>query len=299
MVSARAVLWCALALCLVPGGAFAQDDDLLAPLAPSPAKKKPKKAKPKAKPSRAKAAPAPDLVAPLVVPTKTELWVKLGPGLKGGTLFIDGEERGALPLPPQQVSAGTHTVSVRRPGFAEFSQRVQVESGQTAEVIAVLEAEAAILTVQVDVPGAEVVIDGQDQGEAPVREVLLTPGSHEIIVRKDGYVDEVERLTVRAGREYTVAAKLRRADQPVARVLTPERGAPSRMNLSDPPEVRQSAPWHSRWYVWAGAVAVVALAGGATYMATSGGPTLRPDQVCGGACDGVLNNPYGLVRVGR
>src|SRR5688572_30499030 len=185
MLAPRAVLLCALALTVVPGSAFAQDDDLLAPLTPSPGKRKVKK--PKSKAPRVRSAPpaAPardpdaDLVAPLV-PTKTEVWVKLGPGVKGGTLLIDGQERGSLPLPPQSVPAGAHTIEVRRPGYAEFVQKVQVPEGQTFELVANLEATAGVVTVQADQPGAQVLIDGEDKGEAPLKDVLVEPGAHEI-----------------------------------------------------------------------------------------------------------------------
>jgi len=129
---------------LAPQVALAQDD-LLAPLAPSePAKPKPKpKAKPKAKPVHvAPKARDEDLLAPLAK-AKTQLWVKIPGGAATDAVFaLDGTPMGALPDHAIDVSAGEHTVVVKRPGYVDYSQKIMVSEGQTAEMTAALERTA-------------------------------------------------------------------------------------------------------------------------------------------------------------
>lgn len=60
--------------------------------------------------------------------------------------------------------------------------------------------------------GAGVWIDGQYVGYLQElkgsKKILLLPGEHEIIVRQGGYLDFVQKVTVRAGETQTVAVKM-------------------------------------------------------------------------------------------
>ncbi|MDY7228510.1 PEGA domain-containing protein [Hyalangium rubrum] len=316
----RAAVFALLAALVAPP-ALAQDDDLLVPIEatpkeskpkPKPAKRRPAK-KPAKKPATAQKpppAPAPedDLLVPIAA-GKTELLVRLGGGVKGARLLVDNKEVGALPQGAFTVEPGEHLVVVRRPGFAEFSRRINVEKGKTAELSVALDAVAGVVSVNADVPGAKVSIDGQPRGQVPLANVELKPGSHEIVVSREGFESDVSRIAVRAGRDYTVSAHLKpvegskppvvaSADRPQQPVLTPTTPTVDPLTPVAPPEepsVSEDRPWFKRWYVWAGVGAVVAAAAAGTVVATQGGSArpLSPEEVCGGTCDGTLN---GVVR---
>jgi hypothetical protein len=338
---------------LAAPSAFAQsDDDFLVPLTPqksSPSKsktakkgkatktpskktakkktppkpKKPKKGFAKKGKKGKKGAPKEELAAqpvdpvdlvPLVPQGKTELLVKLGGGLKGGRLYVDNKEVGVFPVSALEIAPGEHTLTVRRPGYAEYSQRITAEAGRLTEVEASLDAVAAVVAVTADVPGASVLIDGEPAGKAPLYGVALKPGSHEIEARREGFVSETKRIAVRAGRDYTVDFLLRPSgDAPrVGRdavasgpTLTPRESQPTEVaaRALDPDaqptdEVEGGGkPLYKRWYFWAGVGAVTAAAVVGTVALTQpAAPVpLSPDQVCGGTCDAVINAP-GIVR---
>ena len=314
----------ALSLCLSAPQAFGQGmEDLLAPLTPEPTQPKGKRVKSKSKSkkrskrrssrskgsrsSRASSASSQaDLLAPLV--RKTELLVRLGRGVKGARLYLDNKEIGLLPRGPMEVAPGAHSVVVRRPGYQDFSRTLTVKEGALTEVDVALEATMGFVAVRSDIPGSTVFVDGEAKGPAPLEGLMLPPGSHEIVVRREGYRPETKTILVRAGKEYDADFILRpdlgdlvaSSDEPRAPLLTPKPAEPASPLLAESPAVASaSTPLVQRWYFWAGVGAVATAAVVGTVVATQPGPApLSPDQVCGGPCDAVINGPAGagIVR---
>ncbi|MGA9523786.1 MAG: PEGA domain-containing protein [Myxococcaceae bacterium] len=309
MTARRWVL--ALIVALLPLHASAQLDDLLTPLTPqSPADKKaqPKKRKVRKQRRTQQVAPPPaghELhVAPLV-PSKTELVVKVV-GPEDAEVLLDGEQVHADT--PLEVDPGEHTLVVRRPGFAEYTRKIRAKPEKTTEVSAALEALAGVLAVSADVPGGRVFLDGKHLGEAPVTGLIVPPGVHEVKILREGFEDYTSRIAVRAGRDYTVTGTLRPLEG-ATRTLTAVNGdRPEQTDLvprfslndgsadlplePDPAPVVEAVPLHQRWYVWAGAGAVVAAGASVAYLLIRGNSGLPPSQVClPSACDAVLNPP--------
>ncbi|AEI69113.1 PEGA domain-containing protein [Corallococcus macrosporus] len=318
----RIVVFALVTVLAAPSAALAQDD-FLAPLTtpskPKATKPKPrvvKKKKPAKKPARAKApargrkkAAEDDLLLAPLTPAKTEVLVRMTGNVRGARLFVDGKEFGVLSaaVVPVEVRPGEHHLVVRRPGYADFTRRIDVKAGSQAEVLVSLDATMGFATLTADVADAVVLVDGQQVGEVPQANVLLRPGSREIEFRAPGFRPDVHNITVFAGRSYEVTGNLRpamdpsvaMADAPKSPVLEPsskldgdDETAPGLSLAGDPetPEVEGSKPWYGRWYVWAGIGAVVAAGTVGAVMATQGGASpLSPAAVCGEAgCDAVL-----------
>src|SRR5262249_39660490 len=132
---------------LMSAAAYAQDDDLPALPTGKPKVKAPPRAKPKVHPK----APVGDDDLPALPAAKGELIVKLLNPVKGAKLFVDDKEVGTLPLSPQAVTAGEHSVSVRRAGYATFTKKLSVVGNKANDVVINLEATSAVLTVSSDV----------------------------------------------------------------------------------------------------------------------------------------------------
>jgi hypothetical protein len=241
------------------------------------------------------AAPADELLAPLV--KKTELLVKLNAPVRGARLFVDDKDLGPIPKTGIEVTPGEHTVVVRRMGYRDFSRRVTAAEGESTEVGVLLEATVAFVSVKADVPGSRVLINGEDKGTVPLDGVMLPPGTHDIVVQREGFRPETQRIAVRAGKEYTVDVNLRpeavaSADEPRKPHLTPSTTQSPSPLTQQTPSVSSDTPLTKRWYFWAGVGAVVTAAAVGTVVATSSQP-LDPNKVCGGTCDGVINRPTG------
>ncbi len=281
--------------------AFAQlDDDLLVPLAPSEGKGKVRrKAKPKAPPKPVQADDP--LIAPLAAPT--ELVVTVGESVKGARLFVDERDLGFITGQAVPVSPGDHKISIRRLGFADLSIKVKFDKGERQELDVELEPVSGVLTIQANVPAADVVVDGRPMGKAPLRELLLTPGTHEVRVAKAGYLTDVAKLSIRAGKDYTLNSLLKPGtdpvmpDRPELSKLTPGTnvaGNPGMGTAAGGATVAGATPWFGLWYVWAGAAALVAAAAGGTYVVLQPKPLL-PSTVCGGPCDATINYSGAVV----
>ncbi|MFT3710478.1 MAG: PEGA domain-containing protein [Archangium sp.] len=280
--------------------AFAQDDDDLTPL--GPIKEKPK-AKPKAKP-KPKPNPKPpvtnnkpppggddDLVPIAPIAAKGEMVVKMAVNMTGAVLLVDGKEQGTLPLPPLSIPSGEHTITVKRPGFAAFVKKVLVSGGKTIEVEAKLAAVSAVLSVESDQPGAQVLLNGKPIGVAPLNDVEVPPGPAEVAVIKDGYKEEAQKINFQAGKDYPVVVRFTpvavASDRPVATNLTPGIGAGPVTGVSGAPE-----PITSKWYFWVGVAAAVIAVAVATSVGVAVGTQKKPldeHEICGAdGCDGCI-----------
>lgn len=302
----RALCWVLLAVFSFSTAALAQDDDDLAPIAPKkpkPAAAKPKPApKPKPPPATKPTAVKPpvddDDLAPIAA-LKGDVVVKLPQGLANAVLNVDGKDVGPVSAAPQSLSPGEHTIKVRRPGYTEFSKKVTVAAGKSVEVEARLTASAAVLSVKSDVPDAQVYLNGKLAGVVPLEDLEVPPGAVELSVRKPGFKEDKQKLTLVAGRDYPVAVKLTpgttstivaASDRPADTRLTPSDENP---DLTSPAvsTTAEETPLVGRWYFWAGvaAVAVGAAVVTGVVMNQNQPPRRQTEgEVCsgaGGTCD--------------
>src|SRR3954471_2798373 len=205
-----------------------EGDDLLAPLTPSGPKKKKKKAPPPppvVEKKQAPVEPLPTLAAP------AKLAVRLpDPSLKNAHLFVDDKEVGVLPMEPIDESPGDHRGTVKRLGYAPFNVTVKVKDGGVTELLATVEPLAAVMSFSSEIVGVEVIVDGKSYGPVPVNDVVVAPGTHQFRGKKDGYDEQNQTMTVKAGQDYAVRFTLR--PTAVARTDRPER---TRIEPRNPP----------------------------------------------------------------
>ncbi len=293
------VLVLALGAVLLGSSAFAQDDDDLMQLSPKKKVDPKAKLKPKAKPRPPVVKPplssTDDELAPLT-PSKADLLLKLaGTAIPRRTrVSIDERDVGPLPVAPQSLSVGDHTVAVRAPGYATWTKKISIVANKPTEVTVGLEATSAIVSVTTDAPGAQVAINGKSVGLSPLEDLEVLPGTTTITVRKEGYRDSSQTLKLIPGKEYPLSIKLSLApvaevapDRPEAPNLVP----PANADLGLGTTVEPSAPVYTRWYFWVGTAAVIAAvaAGTAVGVSSSQPKPLGEKAICGDkGCDSCI-----------
>jgi hypothetical protein len=293
---------------LCSSAALAQDDDLPA-LTPSKPKPKPApKAKPKPPVAKPKA-PVADDDLPALPTAQGQLLVKLNGSLKNAKLSIDDKEVGALPMPAQTLNVGEHTVSVHRAGYTTFTKKITVNGSKTTDVNVTLEASSAVLAVSADVIGAQVYVNGRFAGTAPVDELEVPPGKVELSVKKDGYRDGTQTVTVKAGHDYPIEVKLGAPIVAANEAPPPPELLPQDTSVGQPSDVttatatvNNSGAVYQQWWFWTVIAAVVV---GGAVLATVFGvegsqpkstPLTQGDFMCkGGKCAGWINMPSSIV----
>jgi outer membrane receptor for ferrienterochelin and colicins len=150
----------------------------------------------------------------------------------GATLYLDRPELGDFGVAPRvlAVSPGPHEVIVRRDGYHEQRQRVDVARGQHVAVTLTLDAVVGSLRVATTPEGASVEVDGQPVPGATPLAVTLPAGAHHVRLRRAGYLDVLRDVSLpeagasldeRLPRDLAAASVLSVPELPVASRIAP------------------------------------------------------------------------------
>jgi hypothetical protein len=139
--------------------------------------------------------------------------VRIIANVDGAQVILDGDPIGVVPADAADLVPGSHIVEVTAPGFHAGRQDVQVEAGQRRVVRLELEAlpretPHGQLRVVSPVPNAQVFLDGQLAGTAPLEKNDLAIGTHFITVQASGYRDWVRSVSLTAGHPVELSAEM-------------------------------------------------------------------------------------------
>ncbi|MBK7583829.1 MAG: PEGA domain-containing protein [Myxococcales bacterium] len=160
------------------------------------------------------------------------------------------------------LDPGVHVITLTRKGFADVVVNKTFSSGRQPALSLELSKLPATLRVSANVPDALVNVNGQDIGPVPV-DVLRPAGTHKVVVRKAGYGESETVITVSAGEQSDLRARL----------------------------TLEQVPLTKRWWFWVSAGAVVAGGVALTYALTRPDPSAPPYD---GGSTGWVAKPQGL-----
>ena len=128
---------------------------------------------------------------------------------QGASVMVNGQRIGETPLLYEGLGAGTHTVTLMRPGYLPQSFRVTIEHDLTTRHRLVLTPErraaSGELVVSSMPSGAEVYLNGRLIGRTPLQ-ASVPVGSHRVVLRQKGY--EPIARTVRIVADLTTTQRL-------------------------------------------------------------------------------------------
>ncbi len=117
---------------------------------------------------------------------------------RGADIYVDGTPAGTV---PQQIDvpAGRHMIEIKKPGHKIYSETAEVKAGDNRPIWVQLQAEsrAGSVLIAADVSDADVFIDGQPKGRAPLSVDNLNEGEHLIEVRRNEAGAPTWRQTIR------------------------------------------------------------------------------------------------------
>lgn len=132
----------------------------------------------------------------------------------GADVYVDGEKKGVAPLTVKDLIPGDHIVLVKSKGFlpkqVAFKIALNQQSLVTVDLEKVVErAPVGVLRVQADQPDAEVIVDGQRIGKAPIEQRNVPEGIHIVKVVKPGFLTHTEKVEIKKFQTFTLTAMLR------------------------------------------------------------------------------------------
>lgn len=117
---------------------------------------------------------------------------------------------GVTPLRRFRVAVGHHTLHFTLPGYVTQHVEVDILARGRQPVIAPTLVQTGTLTVNANVEGATVSIDGHAVGATPARAENLAPGEHTVDITAEHMNPHHESITVLAGQTAAVNATLAR-----------------------------------------------------------------------------------------
>jgi hypothetical protein len=132
-------------------------------------------------------------------PQEGELFVSSVPG--DAAIEIEGlpGQQWKTPQAVGSLKPGTYKVTVSKPGYAPDVRNVSVNAGNRVAVDVRLTPVKGWLTVAGSPTGASVLVDGRDTGRVTPTSLILDPATHNVVLRKAGYLDSETDIQLAAG----------------------------------------------------------------------------------------------------
>ncbi len=155
-------------------------------------------------PKNSRRAPAP---APVV--TLGEALIDSSP--QGAQFQVDGKSdpTWVTPFTVASLSPGKHIISVSKSGYSSEIRSVDVTAGGTSSLTLRLAPVNALVVVSSTPPGAQVVLDGKPTGRVTPAQFAVEKGSHTVLLRKPGYLDESVTADLGAAQNFQYSPALR------------------------------------------------------------------------------------------
>lgn len=132
-------------------------------------------------------------------------------GPSGAKLWVDGQERGQLPIRLPALTPGKHTWRVEAPTFEPAEGTIDFVFGKNYLIDVAMSPSAGIFVVESTPAGAAVFLDGVQVGTTPWRAEAIKPGPHTVELRKEGYSSVLRTVDTSDGSRGEVKATLTKA----------------------------------------------------------------------------------------
>ena len=146
----------------------------------------------------------------------------------GASVYIDGNYRGSTPvddsLDINDLSPGTYTISVKKPGYQEYATTITLQAGRKVQVFAPLtpaEQTAASVEISSTPAGADVFVNNLYMGITPLSFHDVSAGTYTVDIRMEGYVPFSSSGQVIPGQSVHVIAALSPVQTPAPTTKAP------------------------------------------------------------------------------
>ena len=131
------------------------------------------------------------------------------------TVYIDGVLKGKSPARINNLSAGQYEIGVRSDGYKAFTQMVEVTGLDVTQTLTIsLMPEEATLHLATSPAGAQVDINKQSVGKAPLTHNLRVNQQHTLLITKPGYEPVTKTVRLKQKEQKRMTVTLRSSKSP-------------------------------------------------------------------------------------
>lgn len=130
----------------------------------------------------------------------------------GASVSVSGVYRGQTPVDIELRPEITHNIVLTKPGYAAVTRQVKLGPGESSTQSLTLNGVFGEIAVRAQPADAEVLVDGQLRG-APNQTLKLVATTHDIEIRKAGFVTFKTSVTPRPGLPQVIETTLLTAEQ--------------------------------------------------------------------------------------
>lgn len=124
--------------------------------------------------------------------------------LMDAEIWIDGKQYGVTPNVVERLLVGSHTLVLKKSGYADLQQQFSVEEGKEASLLVKLPTGRSVQFTS-EKPGMQIIVDGKELGTTPLTAVVGF-GHHSVSVMRGGDIIDVRDLDITsAGAPLTMA----------------------------------------------------------------------------------------------
>jgi hypothetical protein len=130
---------------------------------------------------------------------------------QGAQFLVDGKSDPSwvTPFTVAGLSPGSHVISVSKSGYTSEIRSIDVAAGGKSSLALHLAPINALVVVGSTPPGAQVVLDGKPTGRVTPAQFAVEKGSHTILLRKQGYLEETVTADLGAAQNFQYSPALR------------------------------------------------------------------------------------------
>ena len=118
----------------------------------------------------------------------------------GAQIYINGVLKGKTDY-GFWLYPGDYQLKLSLPGYVEVNQTITVRENQNNEFSFTLLKNAGYLQVTLDPPDAQLLINGQ--AYQPTGKIALAPGAYQVVVTKNGYLEQRDEVQIKIGQTVT------------------------------------------------------------------------------------------------
>jgi len=145
--------------------------------------------------------------APVVIPGQA----LIDSNPQGAQFQLDGKSDPSwvTPFDVTALSPGKHIVSVSKAGYTTEVRSVDVVSGGKSSLVLHLAPLNALLVVNSTPAGADITLDGRPSGRVTPAQFAVEKGSHTVLLKKQGFLDETTTADLGPGQNFLFAPALK------------------------------------------------------------------------------------------